>query len=369
MKDSQKYLFEHSEVKVKLLSLYMERYLNILLLAKYINKVILFDLFCGEGIYEDGGKGSPIILLEAINNLPNDKMLQNEFDIYLNDIKPYKINNLKYEINERGLKSDKINMLVFSTNDYQKMLPFVVSKFFGFKKTRGFVFIDPYGYKEIRFSHIRELLKPGTTEVLLFLPTQFMFRFEDKGTPQSLIDFISELIPKTEWPKSNTGIEFIERLKEAFKVRLGSDKFVDTFIITRDKNQFFCLFFFTSHIYGFDRMLDAKWQIDDEEGRGWKYNDGQDLFSEIQRSPNTYKLEKSLREFLKNNNRTNAEVYEFTLHQGFLPQHTVELLKNFQNSGILELKAKDGMKNKKGAFYINYPNYNKNPDRINLTIK
>src|SRR5690554_349687 len=112
MKDSQKYFFEHSEVKVKLLSLYMERYLNILLLAKYINKVILFDLFCGEGIYEDGGKGSPIILLEAINNLPNDKMLQNEFDIYLNDIKPYKINNLKYEINERGLKSNKINSLV-----------------------------------------------------------------------------------------------------------------------------------------------------------------------------------------------------------------------------------------------------------------
>lgn len=369
MKETQRYLLKHSEVKVQLLSLYMERYLNILFLSEYIDKVILFDLFCGEGIYENEGKGSPIILLEAINNLPKHSNHQSEFDLYFNDIKPKKIEKLKNEITARGLKSERVNTLEITVNDYQKMLPFVVSKFLGFKRIRGFVFIDPYGYKEIKFSHIKELLRPGTTEVLLFLPTQFMFRFEEKGTPQALIDFISELIPKDEWPKSDTGIEFIERLKQAFKEKLGSDKFVDTFIITRDKNQFFCLFFFTSHIYGFDRMLDAKWKIDDEEGRGWKYTSAQDLFSEAERTPNTYKLEKGLREYLKNNKRTNAEVYEYTLHQGYLPQHTVELLKSFQEEGILELIPKDNMKIKKGAFYINYPNYNKNPDRINLKIK
>ncbi len=369
MKESQKYLLKHSAVKVQLLSLYMERYLNILLLSKYIDKVILFDLFCGEGIYENNGKGSPIILLEAINKLPKYYNYQSEFDLYFNDIKPKKIEKLKNEISTRGLKSDKINTLEITVNDYQKMLPFVVSKFSGFRKTRGFVFIDPYGYKEIKFSHIKELLRPGTTEVLLFLPTQFMFRFEEKGTPQSLLEFIEELIPKEDWPKSNTGIDFIEKLKESFKAKLGSDKFVDTFIITRDKNQFFCLFFFTSHIYGFDRMLDAKWQIDDEEGRGWKYNPSQDLFSAAEKSPNTYKLEKGLNEFLKNYERTNAEVYAFTLHQGYLPKHAVAVLTNLQNEGLLEVKSLEGQKINRGTFYLNYENYKNNPEKVLIKIK
>ena len=369
MKESQRYLLKHSEVKVQLLSLYMERYLNILLLSKYIDKVILFDLFCGEGIYENEGKGSPIILLEAINKLPKYYGSQSEFDLYFNDIKPEKIEKLKNEIIARGLKSEKVNTLVITVSDYQKMLPFVVSKFSGFRKTRGFVFIDTYGYKEIKFSHIKELLRPGTTEVLLFLPTQFMFRFEEKGTPQSLLEFIEELIPKKDWPKSNTGIDFIEKLKEAFKVKLGRDKFVDTFIITRDKNQFFCLFFFTSHIYGFDRMLDAKWQLDDEEGRGWKYSPAQDLFSVAERTPNTYKLERGLREILQNNKRSNAEVYEYTLHQGFLPKHSVAILNNLQSEGILEVESKNGQKINKGNFYLNYNNYKNNPEKVTIKIK
>lgn len=360
-------MFKHSEVKVKLLSLYMERYLNILSLSKYIDKIILFDLFCAEGIYENGGKGSPIILLEAIKELPYSANGTNEFDLYLNDLDCDKIEKLKQEIESRQLKSNRIGSLYFSTEDYQRMLPLVVSKFSGFKRTRGFIFIDPYGYKEVKFSHIKELLRPGTTEVLLFLPTQFMFRFEEKGTPQSLKDFISELVPEKDWPKSNTGIDFIEQLKEAFKSRLSDDKFVDTFIITREKNQFFCLFFFTSHIYGFDRMLDAKWKIDEEDGRGWKYNVTNDLFSTVDISPNTYKLENGLKDFLKSEQRSNSEIYEYTLHLGYLPKHTTAVLSKFQNDGILDIVSLD--KIKKGAFYINYGNWKDNPEKVKIKIK
>lgn len=367
MKDSQLIMYKHSEVKVQLLSLYIEKYINILSLSQYIDYIILFDLFCGEGVYENGGKGSPIILLEAISKLPISNNFQNTFQLYFNDIDEYKIEKLKAEINKRGLRSRRIESLTFSSLDYKKILPSVLVKFSGFKKARGFIFIDPYGYKDVRISHIKELLRPRTTEVLLFLPTHFMFRFEEKGTPESLKEFISELIPESEWPKSSTGLDFIERLKDGFKKHMGDDKYVDTFIITREKNQFFCLFFFTSHIYGFDRMLEAKWQIDEEEGRGWKYNTANDLFSSIDVSPNTYKLENELKQFLSGDFRTNAEIYEFTLNLGYLPKHSLAVLSKFQNENILEVKSCEPII--KGAFYLSYKNWKRNPEKIKVRLK
>ena len=65
--NSQTNLYDHSEAKVTLYSNYLSIYLNVLRHAK-MKTIYLYDLFCGEGIYEDGGKGSPIVALECIKN-------------------------------------------------------------------------------------------------------------------------------------------------------------------------------------------------------------------------------------------------------------------------------------------------------------
>jgi three-Cys-motif partner protein len=70
-KDSQVKMYQHSEVKVRLLKLYLEKYLNILTHSPYFNEINIYDLFCGEGMYEDGGKGSPLIILETIRVIHN----------------------------------------------------------------------------------------------------------------------------------------------------------------------------------------------------------------------------------------------------------------------------------------------------------
>jgi len=62
------YLLENSEAKVKLYGRYLSVYLNILHRAQFVKRIIVFDLFCGEGFYENGGKGSPMITLDCIWN-------------------------------------------------------------------------------------------------------------------------------------------------------------------------------------------------------------------------------------------------------------------------------------------------------------
>ena len=59
-------MLEHSEAKVALYKSYLSRYLNILGRVPSVRKVFLFDLLAGEGIYEDGSKGSALSALEVV---------------------------------------------------------------------------------------------------------------------------------------------------------------------------------------------------------------------------------------------------------------------------------------------------------------
>jgi three-Cys-motif partner protein len=372
MKESQLKLYQHSEVKVRLLRLYLERYLNILTYTPYFKDILVYDLFCGEGIYEEGGKGSPIIILETINTIHNESKSRNgktgHFHCTFNDFEGEKVDKLEAYINDKKLFSKEIGEIEFKRDDYKELLPKVLEKLSSLGKEKAFIFIDPYGYKDISVKNIRQLLSSGKTEVLLFLPTQFMFRFENKGTPESLKQFINELVPVEIWPKSETGIEFIENLRDAFREAVGEKVFVDSFIITRDKNQFFCLFFFTSHIYGFDRMLDTKWQIDADEGRGWYYEE-LSLFNQVPKKPNTIKFEKKLISFLRDTHKTNGQIYEFTIRNGHLTSHANDILRKIQTDGHLEVKLKDGTLFTGRSFFINYQEYRDNYDRIRLKIK
>ncbi len=365
-------MLEHSEIKVKLLRLYLDRYLNVLTQSQYIGDIYVYDLFCGEGIYEDDGKGSPIVMLEAIKSIyfgnKAGGVATDKFHCSFNDISVSKVENLQNEIRTRRLHYAEMGNLNFTAEDYRKLLPSVIEEINSFTKQKAFVFIDPYGYKDIRISDISNLLQSRKSEVLLFLPTQFMFRFETKGTPESLVEFIDELMPVEQWPVSETGIDFIQNLTEAFRNALGSSFFVDSFIITRNKNQFFCLFFFTSHIYGFDRMLDVKWQIDEEEGRGWRFDSGDSLFDQIEVKANTSRFERKLIDFLKVE-RTNAQLYEFRLHNGHLATHAYDILKKLQAEGKLLSVKGDGTPARKSAFYLDYKNYRDEPNKIKIKLR
>lgn len=372
-KESQVNLFDHSEIKVKLLKLYLERYLNIIGLSPFFKDVHIYDMFCSEGRYDDGGEGSPIIILKTIRSIIEDPVqgpkISSKFHCQFNDIDKQKTDKLSQLIANESLHDPKMGNLQISNLDYKELIGQVQNKVRTLKNEKCFTFIDPYGYKEISVTDIEKLLSGNKTEVLLFLPTHFMYRFSNKGTPESLKRFIDELIPSDGFPKDGGGIGFIEALKVAFRNKLGPQHFVDSFIISRDTNQFFCLFFFTSHIYGFNQMLESKWKIDEEDGRGWTQSqDVPDLFSVTEKKPITYNLEKNLKEFLKKG-KTNSEIYEFTLREGHLPAHSNKLLKQWQDLGLLEVTSQDGDKARKGSFYLNYGDYDKNPNKVSMIFK
>ena len=165
------------------------------------------------------------------------------------------------------------------------------------------------------------------------------------------------------WKTDNVW-QFVEQLKSAFKNYVGNNHYVDTFTIQKDPSTVYCLFFFCSHIKAYEKMLEAKWEIDTEEGKGWEYNATPTLFAPIKTNP----LEDELKQYLSTGGKTNGEIYEFTLRCGFLPKHANEIFKAHQDNGNLVVNDSSGNKARKGAFYISYPYYKDFRNKVNINF-
>lgn len=368
-KDTKSNLFEHSKAKVELLKKYISKYINIIANDGFTQKIRVYDLFCGEGVYENEGHGSPLVILQSIKDLHFINKAKNKqippFSIHFNDIKPSKIENLKNNIKTLNLYYSEFGSINFSSNDYVQEVNNLIELLPTLKNEKVFIFIDPYEYKHIKASQIKALMKNGNTEVLLWLPTQFMYRFANNGTPEALHDFIEELTEYKEWNQTDNVWKFINQLKDGFEAFMGENYFVDNFSIEKDSNTIFCLYFFSPHIKGFEKILEAKWEIDADHGKGWTYEKSGNLFS-------TYgvnEFENQLIQHIKEKPRTNAEIYQFTLKKRHLTKHTTEIFTNLQKENRLIITKKDGKIAQKGAFYINYQCYKNEQDKVTIKLR
>lgn len=346
------YLLEHSEAKVNLYGRYLSVYLNILHRAQFVKRIFVFDLFCGEGIYENGAKGSPIIALDCIRNhyFANQNDCPN-MTVWFND-------NGMSEIDEGLSKVDRVKKISktifkpynvkieFYQENYEDIFPKAIELVAQTENAKGLFFIDPFGYKAIKPDDIRRMLASGKTEVFLWLPIAQMYRFADSavhsGFPGSepLKVFLSELFGKT-IPNFQSPQDFIEQLKARFRVYLKDlNVFVDTFTIERNASNVYCLFFFTRNVRGYEKMLEVKWAADPSRGKGHSLEKTMSLFDETELSG----YHKKLSSFIESAEyRTNAELYLFGLENGFLSKHTKGILDKWRKQGTeFEVLSLDG---------------------------
>ena len=364
-------LLEHSQAKVELFGEYLSIYLNILSRVRNIENIFIFDLFCGEGLYENGLKGSPLIAIDKINEhfMLNFSSKLNIF-LTFNDngysaIEPgtKKIERLRTIIDHTS-HSQRIT-IDYSFDEFENILTRSIQRVSSTDKAKALFFIDPYGYKNIHPKSIKTILALKSTEVILFLPVSHMYRFANKCLSsqfrgsEPLHDFLSELFFEST-PSFNSICDFIKKVKEQFRFYLRHDKiFVDSFSIERDRSNTYCLFFFTSNVLGFEKMLATKWKIDSQEGRGFRLASPQiPLFGGVEFSDYPQKL----RDYIATEKEvTNKQIYIFGLINGYLPKHSNEVLKDLKANDLLEIIPLDGKPAK--GFYLSYRNYCDPPER------
>jgi three-Cys-motif partner protein len=359
-KDAKLVMMPHSIAKVQLYIKYLSVYLNIIERVQFIDKIYLFDLFAGEGIYEDGNKGSSIQSIEAINRhyCANNNRTK-DISLILNDTGYSKIEKHKKKIDRiKDYLSEAFvppNVIIkYFSIDYSSIVNHLIRHLDSMDtNNRALVFIDPWGYKDIHPEEIKHILKNGKTELLLFLPVYFMYRFANKVVAngfeggESLEKFLTELF-NNNIPNTKNVHSFIIDIKTRFQEYLNM-KYIDTFFIQRDKNSVFCLFFFTHNKIGYQRMVQTKWNIDKEQGKGFNDNKIEHLFSEAESTGFKDRLEQYI---LSGDGRTNNEITEFSYENGFLPKHAGEIIKKLKSDGLIDIIALDS-KELKGLYLDN----------------
>lgn len=355
----------HSEAKIQLLKAYLQAYLGVIGNDQYTERVFLADLFCGPGMYPGGKAGSPVEIGRMLASLHKRNPSAPPTEFCFNDLAAENVENVEGYLKPLEAAYPKLTLISSNKNAGALIPELLAEQSSKRSKTKRFYFVDPFGYSQIRLSEILALLQVEGAELLLFQPCSFMFRFSEKGTPEALAGFMEELSRGKPWPQGLTIMEYIQHTKRLLRERVSGTHFVDSFTIQKDAQTVFCLFFFTGHIRGFEKMLDAKWRFNGETGQGWHYSASAgvgDLFSKA--TPQTQMLERALDSLLERGSATNAEVYRATLEQGFLPKHANEVLSVWQKAGKIVVEPSPL---RAGVFYLGYENHEKNGRIIRIS--
>lgn len=382
-KNSQNTMLAHSRAKVEFYEKYLERYLPILSLSKYISVINVYDIFCGRGVYENGGEGSPVRALKTIVKVRQQTPSNTKIILRLNDYDENNIESVKQYIAQEVPNYEKYCDVEFTHIDAECLLGSMARRLLMTKSDeRNLLFIDPYGYKTIHKDTIDGLMRNGKTEIILFLPVSFMHRFKgyaletDAETIAPLRRFTEDFFPESH-PMRNVDEElnvhkYIDYLKEAFSY--GGNYYTSSYQIEREKGKYFALFFMTSNLLGFEKILEVKWSLDEENGNGFMLAKHSlqttffdDFFADQKKNEHSKRLNSYLMDFLKEP-RTNCDIYEFVLKKGYLGKHATEVLKQLQDEGRLEvIDIITGKPARKGACYLKYDSI-KNP-KVRFRLK
>lgn len=373
-------MFLHSEAKVEFYKKYLELYLRVLYLSKVIDEIFLCDVFCGTGIYENGKKGSPIVAYEEISKLVKEfSGNDTKISLLINDKDSTKTGKVNSYINSKKNTNIEAVFKLYTRNyDVDELFPRLIEFFEGQKRSsRNLLFIDPYGYKNIKRTILEGLLQNGRTEIIMFLPISQMQRFTKKAVESNelmyshLKEFVFSFFPEDHEIRKKTipPLLYIDYIKEA--LRLG-EYYTTSYYLERDSKNYYALFFLSKNIYGFEKILEVKWSLDKLQGRGYNLPKPKDLFNDFfeaeQYQENSNKLKALLINYLKQGTKNNVKLYSFILKNEFLPTHLSRLLNDLIKRGIVEVRVNQEVVKKVKIDIFSYANYRNNIDICNVKL-
>lgn len=147
-------LKEWSERKHELLTKYLDGFVRIL--GGSTGLVYYVDGFAGQGIYDDGAKGSPVLAAEYAAGLEG---------------KHYRLHCLNVEVDDQHFENLSANTEAFSgvaTNYHGEFGQHVDSIVSQIGLQPAIFFLDPFGLKGIEWEHIHKALtEPNVSELLI----------------------------------------------------------------------------------------------------------------------------------------------------------------------------------------------------------
>lgn len=362
--------FDQSTIdKLETVKLSFSRWLSVFQNDRYSEEIHVLDLFSGPGKDEDGEPGSPILFLESVLNNIDFNTCHKKFYFHFNDSKKSNIVSLKSEIQKIPVEkhfSDRI-IISYSTEKFHDIFN-DVSKIIQDYAKPCFLFMDQYGTGQIDISVINCLSKSKRCDFCFFISSSWVSRFKDDA--KKLSHFENLDFDKLESAPPKEVHQIVCLCYESLAESICSELRFASFTIKKLSN-YYGLIFGATNPYGIEKILEALWKKDPINGcANFDLYDTQKIQQE-QKQPTLFQefgleeapvtrlqvFEQSLKEFLLSANKTNKDVYDWTLSQCFLPTHSASAIKRFKKEGIINYEARGPL--------VNYDNCYKKQRIIN----
>lgn len=332
---------QHTQQKVGIYDAYLRRYLKIILNSGF-PKISIFDPFAGMGKYGDID-GSALV---ACKNIISHRAFcrKKNISLYLNEP-----NDKNRESLESVCNFDFVKQI--TDMDANKFISIATGKNIEGHKLW---FLDPYGYTQIERSSINRIMKQNNTELLLFIPLTFIYRFLNGhlGTDnrlQPIVEFLRDYnIDESEARKCVNPIDFAVLIAKKLQKQYG----YSWHATMQEGANCYSLFFISGHIYGLEKFLEARDKI-------LKDNEN------VQLTLIPMGEERDLLRLIpKGTPIDNCELYELGLNNGYTPasvRKALEVLESQQQIHVIQL---GDFVRRKGWFFIGNKYYRNNDHRI-----
>ena len=246
----------HTKAKHEILKKYLHAWFPIV--GKYSQQVTYIDGFCGPGGYTGGEPGSPLIALESGDQ--QVKWIKGKVNFWFCDKDEKALNHLESELESKKYSEKlkvqtihgKINEVI-NRDDIQSDL----------KNSPSFTLIDPFGFADLPFALIQEILKNSGSEVMITFMVESINRWlkhPDQKIKQHIINYFGTeacLDIANQYKR-------IKELREFYQAQLkGVARYIRYFEMRNHKNRpIYYLFFATNNRLGFVKMKEAMWTVD-----------------------------------------------------------------------------------------------------------
>lgn len=337
---------EATLTKIKVFEEYLKEWLNVALeqARKYEKEIEIYDLFCGSGFDISRNAGTPIKILDTLN-IFYKKYSGIKINLFCNDLSKDKIEELKNYIENETKYKDMLSSNVAITYTSQDVKQYNIKSKTYFK----LIFLDQYGVKFL--IKIDEFMKRGV-DIIIFLASSFIKRFHELDEFKRYLPTGIELEYKNDPYKTHkiTAIALRQYYENKYKI--------SHFSLVKDKKNTNGLLFVTTNKTGQKKFLKAAWKIDPINGESNKF-DREDIEKDktgLFYNPDTLPLKfqrykESLIDFLQTE-KTNIEIYDFGLDEGFLPKHTNEILEKLEANNEIFIESIGDKKRRKNYYYI-----------------
>jgi len=374
-KDIHKSVFDEGTLtKLSILREYIKSWFPVFLKDQkhYWERIQIYDFFAGEGSDIAGTNGSPIIFLEELRKYCTTIKERNlKVDLVFNEFNSNKFNKLT-TIVQKFISECRVsgncpcgdsNECPFNFTTENKDFTILFNELYPEMKRTSkmprFMFLDQNGIKFINRDIFSKLISLDRTDFLFFISSSFAKRFAE------VPEFMEYLKVSREEFESSKPYDCHRVILKYYKSLIPSykDYKLAPFSIRKPNNgNIYGLIFGSNSPLGLEKFLTTAWKLDKHTGEAnFNIDNDQIIHGNISLFPEYNVIKKvelfrnSLIEFLKETPRTNKEVYLFTLESGFIPTHTIEILKELQRTNCIIVEpVLDSEKINRGSFYLQY---------------